>query len=190
MVDLDVEVIELLCREEESPISPVSQVEVTSALKKLNNNKAADIMGLTSEHFKLAGMELTEFLTSFLNYIISNKSVSVVLKEGILSPVYKKGDPSNPGNYRGITVTPVLLKILEHILNARHNRIYQDTQSRLQKGFTSGCSSLNAAFILSECILEAASCKQDLYLTTLDTQKAFDVVDQNSLLRKLYLDGI
>lgn len=190
MVDLDVEVIELLCREEESPISPVAQVEVTSALKKLNNNKAADIMGLTSEHFKLAGMELTEFLTSFLNYIISNKSVSVVLKEGILSPVYKKGDPSNPGNYRGITVTPVLLKILEHILNARHNRIYQDTQSRLQKGFTSGCSSLNAAFILSECILEAASCKQDLYLTTLDTQKAFDVVDQNSLLRKLYLDGI
>ena len=32
--------------------------------------------------------------------------------------------------------------------------------------------------------------KQDLFLTTLDTQKAFDVVDQNSLLRKLYLGGI
>ena len=30
----------------------------------------------------------------------------------------------------------------------------------------------------------------DLFVTTLDTQKAFDVVDQNSLLRKLYLDGI
>ena len=131
MVDLDVEVIEFLCREEESPISPVSQTEVTSALKKLNNNKAVDIMGLTSEHFKLAGLELTEFLTSFLNYIISNKTVSVVLKEGILSPVYKKSDPSNPGNYRGITVTQVLLKILEHILNARHHRIYLDTQSRL-----------------------------------------------------------
>ena len=93
------------------------------------------------------------------------------MKERILCPVYKKGDPSNPGNYRGITVTPVLLKILEHILNARHNRIYLDTQSRLQKGLTSGCSSLNAAFILSECILEAASSKQDLYLTTLYTQK-------------------
>ena len=84
----------------------------------------------------------------------------------------------------------MLLKILEHILNARHNRIYLDTQSRRQKGFTSGCSSLNAAFILSECVLEAASSKHDLYHTTLDTQKAFDVVDQNSLLRKLYLDGI
>ena len=64
------------------------------------------------------------------------------------------------------------------------------TQSRIQKGFTHGCSSLNAAFILTECILEAANRKQDLLLTTLDTQKAFDVVDQSSLLRKLYLDGI
>ena len=95
-----------------------------------------------------------------------------------------------PGNYRGITVTPVLLKVLEHILNSRHNKHFHNTQSRLQKGFTAGCSSLNAAFILSECILEATNTKQDLYLTTLDTQKAFDVVDQNSLLRKLHLDGV
>ena len=34
----------------------------------------------------------------------------------------------------------VYLKILEHILNARYNAIYQETQSRLQKGFTPpGC---------------------------------------------------
>ena len=122
--------------------------------------------------------------------MISTKTVSVVLKEGILNLVFKKGDPTNPGNYRGITVTPVLLKILEHVINTRHNHIFAPIQSRIQKGFTPGCSSLNAAFILSECILEAANNKHDLLLTSLDTQKAFDVVDQNSLLRKLYLDGI
>ena len=38
--------------------------------------------------------------------------------------------------------------------------------------------------------LNQKNLKQDLLLTTLDTQKAFDVVDQNSLLRKLYLDGV
>ena len=149
-------------------------------------------MSLTSEHFKLAGQDLSEFLTCFLTCMISTKTVSIVLKEGILTPIFKKGDPSNPGNYSGITVTLVLLKILEHIINTRHNQIFMSTQSRIQKGFTPGCSSLNAAFILTECILEAANSKQDLLLTTLDTQKAFDVVDQNSLLllRKLYLDGI
>ena len=74
--------------------------------------------------------------------------------------------------------------------NLGHNLIFHESQSRLQKGFTAGCSSLNAALILSECILEAGNNKRDLFVTTLDTQKAFDVVDQNSLLRKLYLDGI
>ena len=43
---------------------------------------------------------------------------------------------------------------------------------------------------MSECIFESSSNKQDLWLTTLDTQKAFDVVDHNSLLRRMYLDGI
>ena len=71
--------------------------------------------------------DLTEFLTSFLNCIISTKKVSAVLKEGILTPIFKKGDTSDPGNNRGITVTPVLLKILEHILNARHNEIFMST---------------------------------------------------------------
>ena len=190
LVDLDVSVITKLCETEDRPVFPVNEKEVVAALRKLKNNKAVDVMGLTAEHFKLGGCNLVEFLTAFLNYLISAKKVSAVLKEGTLTPIFKKGDTSDPGNYRGITVTPVLLKVLEHILNTRHNEIFLSTQSRLQRGFTEGCSSINAAVILSECILESSSNKQDLWLTTLDTQKAFDVVDHNSLLRRMYLDGI
>ena len=182
--------IAAICTAEDRPIPTIREKEVSTALKKLNNNKAVDVMGLTSEHLKLGGCDLIEFLTAFLNYLICAKKVSAVLKEGTLTPIYKKGDTCDPGNYRGITVTPVFLKILEHILNARHNEIFSSTQSRLQRGFTEGCSSLNAAVILTECILESASNKQDLWLTTLDTQKAFDVVDHSSLLRRLYLDGV
>ena len=43
---------------------------------------------------------------------------------------------------------------------------------------------------MTECILESKNNNQGLLITTLDTQKAFDVVDHNSLLRRLYLDGI
>ena len=93
MVDADVEVIEQICKEEISPIDPVSVKEVKTALKRLNNNKAVDIMGLTAEHLKLAGHELSEFLTCFLNYVIDTGTVSVVLKEGILTPIFKKRDP-------------------------------------------------------------------------------------------------
>ena len=73
MVDLDVMAIAAMCETEGRPIPPVQLKEVKAAMKRLKNNKAADIMGLTSEHFKMEGGVLTEFLTSFLNYIISTK---------------------------------------------------------------------------------------------------------------------
>ena len=65
-------------------------------------------MGFPAEHFKLAAHELSEFLTCFLIYVIDTETVSMVLKEGILTPIFKMGVPSNPGNYRGITVTLLL----------------------------------------------------------------------------------
>ena len=60
------EAIEVLCREKSSSMDPVTEAEVASALKRMNNNKAADIMGLTSELLKLAGIETIEFLTPLL----------------------------------------------------------------------------------------------------------------------------
>ncbi|MEW8545672.1 MAG: reverse transcriptase family protein [Candidatus Thiodiazotropha sp.] len=190
LVDQDIESINTICETKERKIDPVTEEEVQRALNKLKNNKAMDSMGLCSEHLKMGGQPVIGFLTGFLNSVIKAHAVSAVMKEGLLTPIYKKGDSTDPGNYRGITVTPVLLKVLEHILNFRHNRILEPTQSRLQKGFTKGCSSVNAALILTECINESVNNKEQLLFTTLDAKKAFDVVDHNSLLRRLYLDGI
>ena len=107
-----------------------------------------------------------------------------MLKERLLTPVFKKGDITNPANYKGISVTPIYLKILGHILNNRHNQLLRYYQSKLQKGFTEKTSSMNAALILSECINEAKSQKTPMYIAALDVQKAFDVVNHNFLLHK------
>ena len=55
------------------------------------------------------------------------------------------------------------------------------SQSRLQKGFTPGRSSIDAALILSECIAEAKNERKPLIVATLDAQKAFDVLDHKLL---------
>ena len=55
MVDLDAMAIAAMCETEGRPIPPVQLKEVHAAMKRLKNNKAADIMGLTSEHFKMGG---------------------------------------------------------------------------------------------------------------------------------------
>ena len=48
-------------------------------------------------------------MAGHVNHMIESKSVSIVLKEGIVTPVYKKGGSTDPGNYRGITVSPFKL---------------------------------------------------------------------------------
>ena len=182
--------IEEICYQLDRPIASVTEDEIRKVLTKLKYNKAADSFGLMSEHFTLCIDEVVPVLRVMINNIFRLRQVPDILKEAILTPVYKKGDATNPSNYRGISVTPVILKIVEHILSNRHNPHLQSTQSRLQKGFTDKTSSINGAMILSECIQESKHQKKPLFVAALDVQKAFDVLDHDSLLRKLYLDGI
>ena len=65
MVDPDVNSISMICEAEDRPISPIREKEVSAAMKRLKNNKSVDVMGLTSEHFKLGGCDLVEFLQPF-----------------------------------------------------------------------------------------------------------------------------
>ena len=60
----------------------------------------------------------------------------------------------------------------------------------MQRGFTENTSSVNAALLVSEAITECRENKQKLFFTTLDAEKAFDVVCHDSLFRRLYLDGV
>ena len=109
--------------------------------------------------------------------------------EGYIIPIAKKGkDSLLQDNYRGITIT--IGKLLEHILLNRIKPQMDTHQSNLQKGFTKGYSSTNAALLVTELIDNAKDEHRELYLASLDARKAFDMVYHNSLLGKLYLAGI
>ena len=186
----DISRIHNICMRSNQEISPATIEEVQLAIKKLKLNKAADSLDITGEHLIFGGITIINYLRNMVNYVFERKQVPVALKEGLVTPIFKKGDKADPANYRGITVTTVVLKVIEHILNRRHNPILEKSQSVLQKGFSPGRSSMDAALILSECISEANNSKSPLIVAMLDAQKAFDVVDHDTLLRRLFLDGI
>jgi hypothetical protein len=62
-------------------------------------------------------------------------------------------------------------------------------QSPLQRGFTTNTSPLNAAVVI-EVYREYSDRKAPFYLALLDAKSAFDVVDIDILMRKLFLLGI
>ena len=160
-------------------------------VRSFKNNKAQDIYGISAEHLKLAPDLLFRILALLMNTILDNGYVPPQLKQGVLTPVLKKKkDATLPTNYRGITVLSIIGKVLERVLQNRTPAPIDECQSRLQRGFTNKSSAINAALILSETQNEAKENGHPLKLVTLDACNVFDVVWQDSLLRKLCKIGI
>ena len=68
------------------------------------------------------------------------------LKVGVIIPLVKKGDKSDPNNYRGICLLPILSRVLGRILGTRI-RVWAEEMNLLdenQVGFRKGRSTADA----------------------------------------------
>ena len=189
----NVDNIRASCASSKSIISdvPITKHEVREAITALKKKKALDGLNLAAEHFQNAITPVVNFLTPVLNRIVDTAQLPEEMQINITHPVHKKGKQKNAaGNYRGITISPVVTKILDTILLAHQKTsVYRNTDD-LQFGFTKARSGVHAAFILNESIAESTDNKMPLYIASLDVQKAFDVVRHESLLDKLHEKGL
>ena len=181
----DIQAIQYICSNSGTQPEPITEHEIIKAVNKLHMGKAADIYQLSAEHLKHALPAVLPFLLQLLNSVMGSGHLPPALQQGYIIPIHKKGrDPLSTDNYRGITITPILSKLLEHILLSRVESAF--AQQDLQYGFTKGMAPAFASLIVTEALAEARDRKTPLYLVTLDVKKAFDVVDHASLMRKLY----
>ena len=169
------------------PVIHTGETDIIKAIKSLKNKKAADKLGITSEHLKYAAQTIAGPMLSIMSKIQSSCVVPPMFKAGILTPILKKGNIMiNPDHYRRITVTPITSKILEKLVNPSIELPLSTKKSLMQRGFTRGSSSANAAFMLTEAVADAADRTIPLYVTMLDASKAFDVVSHAALLEALH----
>ena len=80
-------------------------------------------------------------------------------KKAKVTPVYKAGDKSDVGNYRPISVLPILSKILERTV---HDQLYKyltcnNVLNQCQSGFRSKYSTNTALLDVTDYILQNAN---------------------------------
>ena len=106
--------------------------------------------------------------------------------------MFKKGDKSDPGNYRPVSLTRITCKILEHIIYSRiinHLDIHNVLCSH-QHGFRKNRSCETQLIGLIDDFSKGLDNNHQMDAILLDFSKAFDKVHHTSLLKKLKFLGI
>ena len=131
--------------------------------------------------------KLATLINAIFKYVCAPNSI----KSGYKIPIPKKDrDSTIRDNFRGLVITPIMGKLLEHVIHVAYEDQYKKFDDCMQFGFTVGKSPSMCILMLTESAAHAKINGTDLYIATMDARKAFDVVDHNQLKTKLYMSGI
>ena len=170
----------------------IQPIEVYRAICELKESCGAGPDGLEAKYIKLAAHTLMYPLTDLFNLSLSSCSFPSIWKCGKVTPIFKNGDPSDPNNYRPISIICTTAKIFEKLIfnqlsqYLNHNNILSPVQS----GFRQHFSTTTALLKFTNDVLLSSGNGLLTGAIFIDLSKAFDVVDHYLLLDKLYSIGL
>jgi len=163
--------------------------------KVLKNVKIDKSPGLDGIHPRLLS-EMAETLSTPLTQVFQTSLDTGELprqwKDAVVSPIFKKGSRKLPQNYRPVSLTSIVCKLLERLVVNQIIQHLEENQlkSKEQHGFTKGKSTvtnlLEALNVWTESLMHGTP----VDILYLDYAKAFDTVPHERLLRQISSFGI
>ena len=111
-------------------------------LNRLKITHTFGINGIPSSMLKLLSNELCRPLYIIFNSSLLSVNIPKIWKKSIITPIFKKGEPSNSNNYRPISIICIMCRVLERIIS-KQLICYLKSNNLLikyQYGFISGKS--------------------------------------------------
>jgi len=108
-------------------------------------------------------------------------------EEGIIYPIYKKGDRSVCSNYRGITLLSVTYKIFTSLLRNRLQKITERKMRDYQAGFKTNRSTIDHMYTIRQIMEKNYEHKIELNELFIDFRQAFDTVYKSRIIETLKL---
>ena len=172
----------------------ITLAEIKAAVTSLKTNKRRGANNLDPEHLKLGGDIICYWLLKVFSAIIRLETIPNSLKIGVITPIFngRGRSPLDPNNYRGITLTLVIVKYLERLMLNRMSVPLEDSgfPHMSQSAYQQGISCANAIFANQEVLLRFAKEGAHPYLCLYDLEKAFDTIEHATLLTHLYKRGV
>ena len=93
--------------------------EVEACVNKLQCHKAAGADEKVNDFMKFGGKGMIQLMVLLYNWVWKNEYTPRRWREGVVVNLFKKGDKTGPGNYRGITLLNTVGKVFCKLLNDR-----------------------------------------------------------------------
>ena len=164
-----------------------STTEISNAILSLNKNKTVGRDDVSAYFLKVASTIIASYLQSFFEFSFFNGIFPENCSLAKIIPHHKKGNKTNPSNYRPISILTCFSKILERLIYTRFQEIFKK-HSVIRKskyGFQKHTVTNHACLDIVTTTLENVNQRKYTGLIFLDFQKAFDTVLHEILLKKL-----
>ena len=187
----------------------LSRSELVMTLRRMKRNKAPGPDGIPVDFIRLfltnqvtqngeADFDIDTgniALNKLLNLLVemwTHGCVPESMNKAALVYILKKGDPTDCGNYRGISLMDSTVKILISVLTARLSLTLENQNliSKAQAGFRRKEECAAQGLALYEIIKRRFNVEEPTYALFLDFQKAYDTVPHEALFRKMDIIGI
>jgi hypothetical protein len=170
----------------------ISVRAVKDKIRRLKVDGAAGPDGLGPLVLKKLIDQVAEPLAEIMRTSLKEGAVPEDWRTANVTPIYKKGSKSDPGNYRPVSLTSVSCRLMEgiikdHIVNhlERHGLI-----RATQHGFMRGKSCVTNLLTFFEKITTQLDGGEAVDVIYLDFAKAFDTVPHERLKKKMKAHGI
>jgi hypothetical protein len=165
---------------------------IEKKLKELNPNKAQGPDEIPARVLKELSKELATPISMIFKSSLEKGEVPRDWKSAEVTAIFKKGNKSDPGNYRPVSLTCILCKVMESCIRdeiVNHftvNNLYADCQH----GFRNKRSCVTQLLQVMEEFSQLIDEGNPVDVVYLDFKKAFDSVPHERLLRKLSAYGV
>ena len=172
--------------------SPVTSETVEKQLRSIDTSKASGSDGISGLLLKRCATVLAPSLTRIFNTSIVTGTVPHLFKKATITPIHKSGDKTQAGNYRPISLLPIVSKILEKVVSTQFKE-YLNEHNFLpseQFAYRQGHSAEDAVTLVVNNVLLARDANMCTGLVFVDLSKAFDRVQHQQLVNILAGVGV
>lgn len=173
-------------------LEPTNEVEIQKTISSFKNSTSTGPDGLHSVIYKKCIAQLAKPISHIVNNCFANGIFPSNCKHALVTPLFKGGDKSQPGNWRPISCVTTLSKIIEKCMKTRLMNFLISTGffSENQFGFLPERGTQDAVMSLTSRVYSSLNKSKLALVLFLDLRKAFDVLSHKILLEKIKKIGI